>query len=114
MDAKESAHQAGSNDTLCDHYRDHDPFTDWMLIWKRIGKTLNITTYSGQCLTLVSQMTSINNRIGLRSARELFNIIRNDSNIKLQSTLINRIEMIINNELSAGIQVYVSELCDFR
>ena len=59
-------------------------------------------------------MTSMTDRMSLKSARKLFNRLRKDSKIKLDRTLVSRIEMIINNELSAGMQVYVSELCDLR
>ena len=83
-------------------------------IWKRIGRTLNFSTKFDQSLNLVSQMTSMTDRMSLKSARQLFNRLRKDSKIKLSCTLISRIEMIINNELTPDMQVYVSELCDLR
>ena len=83
-------------------------------IWKRIGRTLNFSTKFDQSLNLVSQMTSLTDRMSLKSARQLFNRLRKDSKIKLSCTLISRIEMIINNELTPDMQVYVSELCDLR
>ena len=84
------------------------------MIWKRIGQTLKFSTYFDQSLVLISQMTSMTDRMSLEPARKLFNRIRKDSKIKLDRTLVSRIEMIINNELSSDMQVYVSELCDLR
>ena len=83
-------------------------------IWKRIGQTLNLTTNFEQSLILISQMTSMTDRVSLESARKLFNRIRKNSKIKLSRTLVSRIDMIINNELSSDMQVYVTELCDLR
>ena len=84
------------------------------VLWKRIGQTLNLSTQFDQSLNLVSQMTSMTDRVSLESARKLFNRIRKDSKIKLGTSLVSDIEMIVNNEFSADMQVYVSELCDLR
>ena len=84
------------------------------VLWKRIGQTLNLSTQFDQSLNLVSQMTSLTDRMSLKSARKLFNRLRKDSKIKLGTSLVSDIEMIINNELSSDMQVYVSELCDLR
>ena len=84
------------------------------MIWKRIGRTLNLSTNFDQSLILISQMTSMTGRVSLESARKLFNIIRKDSKIKLGTSLISDIEMIINSELTSDMQVYVSELSDLR
>ena len=83
-------------------------------IWKRIGQTLNLSTNFDQSLILISQMTSMTDRVSLESARKLFDRIRKDSKIKLGTLLVSDIEMIVNNEFSADMQVYVSELCDLR
>ena len=84
------------------------------MIWKRIGRTLKFSTNFDQSLVLISQMTSMTDRMSLEPARKLFNRIRKDSKIKLDRTLVSHIEMIINNELSSDMQVYVSEICDLR
>ena len=84
------------------------------MIWKRIVQTLNLSTNFDQSLVLISQMTSMTDRVSLESARKLFNRLRKDSKIKLSRTLVSRIDMIINNELSSDMQVYVTELCDLR
>ena len=86
------------------------------MIWKRtcIGRILKLSTNFDQSLVLISQMTSMTDRMRLEPARKLFNRIRKDSKIKLSRTLVSRIDMIINNELSSGMQVYVTELCDLR
>ena len=83
-------------------------------ISKRIGRTLNLSTNFDQSLDMISQMTSMTDRMSLKSARKLFNRLRKDSKIKFEHTLVFRIAMIINDELSAGMQAYVSELCDLR
>ena len=84
------------------------------VIWKRVGRTLNLSTQFDQSLNLVSEMTSMNNRMSLQSAQQLFNRLRKASKIKLERSLVSRIEMIINNELSTEMQIFVSELCDLR
>ena len=84
------------------------------VIRKRIGRALNLITDSSNSLNMVSEMTSLTNRMNLQSARKLFDRLRKDSRIQLDRNLVTRIETIINNELTADMQVYVSELCDFR
>ena len=67
-----------------------------------------------QRLYLVSQMTSVTNRIRLQSARDIFNQQRQKAKIKLNHALIGAMETIVNDELSQSIDVYMSELCNFR
>jgi len=67
-----------------------------------------------QSLNLISQMTALTERISLPSARFLFDRLRNNSNIQLKPNLISAIQSIISNEISSDIEIYTSELCDFR
>ena len=66
------------------------------------------------CLYLVSKMTSLVNRISLKSARIIFDGLRKLSRIKLSNDLITEIDTIVNSKLSTDFNVYVSELCDHR
>ena len=66
------------------------------------------------CPYLVSKMMSLVNRISLQSARDIFDGLRRLSEIKLSNDLIASIDTILNSELSADFNVYVSELCDHR
>ena len=78
--------------------------------------SLGILTFSSpdQSLNLVLKMTSLKKRIKLQSARFFFNRLRKDLRIKLSQNLIAAIQSIISNEISDGIEIYTSELCDFR
>ena len=65
-------------------------------------------------VNLVSQMTSLYNRISLDSARSLFDQLRQKSQFKFDKDVITKFETIIENEISSDYNVYVDELCDFR
>ena len=65
-------------------------------------------------LVLVVKMTSISSRINIQSARVLFDELRRDSKVKLNSVLINAIESIVNRQMSIHDQAYVKELSDHR
>ena len=71
---------------------------------------------SNSPLYMVSRMTSLSNRISLQDARNLFNRLRKNSNVKLKSDQVLAIRLIIENEISISrfIETYTSELCDFR
>ena len=82
-----------------------------MLLVTRVSELL---TGPEQCLNMVTQMTSVKNRISLRSAKAIFNRLRRVSKIKLRSEFITRIDSIVNSELSNNFNIYISELCDHR
>ena len=85
-------------------------FSKWLFV-----PLLNISiTIRHPIINLVSQMTSITNRISLQSARILFDQIRSDSGIKLNHSLIAAIQSIITDDMSNFMEIYTSELCDFR
>ena len=63
---------------------------------------------------LVTRMTSLVNRISLQTARHLFDVLREFSEVKLNNDIITTIDTIVNNELSTEFNDYVSELCDHR
>ena len=65
-------------------------------------------------LCLVTEMTSIKNRIELEEARWMFDVFRDESNLFLNPELANKIDAAINAEMSKDNEDYVSELCDFR
>ena len=67
-----------------------------------------------QSLNLVSQMTSLTKRMSLQSARCLFDGLRRNSRVQLKPNLIAAVQSIISNELSSGMEIYTSELCDLR
>ena len=74
-------------------------------------------------LSLVSQMTALTGRICLQSARNHFNILRRNLQIKINNSLFAAIESVIINEISNEIdiytlsshhEIYMLELSDFR
>ena len=67
-----------------------------------------------QTFNLISQMTSLSNRIGLHEARKLFERLKKRSRISFNRALINTIDIVINDEITNDNAVYVAELCDFR
>ena len=67
-----------------------------------------------QSLNLISQMTSLTDRINLQAARELFDRLRRNSEISFNQVLVDAIDIIINGEMTNESEAYVSELCDFR
>ena len=75
-------------------------------------KNLNVSTPTDM-IALVTQMTSMTNRIDLRSARILFNKMRSSSLIKPTQNIIDAFDSIVNLNLN-NLDVYISELSDFR
>ena len=65
-------------------------------------------------LDLVSQMTTLNDRMNLQASRKLFDSLRKQSEISIKPVLIKIIDTIINAEISNNDKIYFSELCDFR
>ena len=67
-----------------------------------------------QSLNLISQMTSLTDRINLQAARELFDTLRRNSKISFNQVLVDATDILINGEMTNESEAYVSELCDFR
>ena len=90
-------------------------FVEWLFIPIRDRKNLfSLRNLVVDTPNLVSQMTSLTSRISLQSARILFDRLRKNSRLQLNSNLITAIQSIINNEISTNFEIYTSELCDFR
>ena len=94
-------------------------FVKWLFVpikcsTRALHSRILTTSSPAQRLYLISQMTSLTDRISLQSAREIFNRQREKARIKLNQALIGAMETIINDELSQSIEVYTSELCNFR
>ena len=82
-----------------------------MVMVSRVSKLL---TGPEHCLNMVTQMTSVQNRISLKLARTIFKKLKRVSKIKLSNDLITEIDTIVNSELTPDFNAYVSELCDHR
>ena len=94
-------------------------FVKWLFVpikcsTRALHSRILTTSSLVQRLYLVSQMTSLTNRISLQSARDIFNQQRQKAKIKLNHALIGAMETIVNDELSQSIDVYMSEICNFR
>ena len=94
-------------------------FAKWLFvpIKHQVGAlSLKILTAASpdQSLNLISQMTSLTKRMSLQLARCLFDRLRRNSRVQLKPNLIAAVQSIISNELSSGIEIYTSELCDLR
>ena len=94
-------------------------FVKWLFVpikcsTRALQSRILTTSSLVQRLYLVSQMTSLTNRISLQSARDIFNQQRQKAKIKLNHALIGAMETIVNDELSQSIDVYMSEICNFR
>ena len=94
-------------------------FAKWLFapVKDHIGSlSLRILTFASpdQSLNLILQMTSLTKRMSLQSARCLFNRLRRNSRVQLKPNLIAAVQSIISSELSSGIEIYTSELCDLR
>ena len=74
-------------------------------------KTLASTDLS---LGLVSQMTSLTDRMNLKASRKLFDSLRKQSEISIWPVLIKIIDTVISAEISNNDEIYFTELCDFR
>ena len=73
-----------------------------------------IAKNSGTLLQLVSKMTSVTNRIDLKSARSIFDSLRTSLKIKLPVDLMNSIDGIIMNNMTAFLDNYAYDLSHIR
>ena len=69
---------------------------------------------SGTPLQLISKMTSVTNRIDLKSARAIFDSLRKSLKIKLPNDLINSIDGIIMNNMTNTMDDYTFDLSEIR
>ena len=65
-------------------------------------------------LQLISKMTSVTNRIDLKSARSIFDSLRTSLKIKLPVDLINSIDGIIINNMTSSLDDYAYDLSEIR
>ena len=75
-------------------------------------QTLNVPTPTDM-ITLVTWMTSMTNRIDLKTSRIIFNELRSNSLVKPTQIIINSFDLVINLNLN-DLGDYISELDDFR
>ena len=73
-----------------------------------------ISNNSGTPLQLISKMTSVTNRIDLKSARAIFDSLRTSFKIKLPDDLINSIDGIIMNNMTNTMDDYTFDLSEIR
>ena len=77
-------------------------------------KSNKIRNSPGTSLELVRKMTLITDRIDLKSARSIFNSLRTSLKIKLPVDLMNSIDGIILNNMTAFLENYAYDLGDIR
>ena len=65
-------------------------------------------------LQLISKMTSVTDRIDLKSARSIFDSLRTSLKIKLPNDLINSIDGIITNNMTSTMDDYTYDLSEIR
>ena len=73
-----------------------------------------ISNRPGTSLHLVTKMTVFTNRIDLKSARSIFNSLKASLKIKLPVDLMNSIDGIIINNITAFLNNYAYDLNDIR
>ena len=73
-----------------------------------------IAKNSGTALQLVSKMTLVTNRIDLKSARSIFNNLRTSLKIKLPVDLMDSVDGIIINNMTAFSDTYANDLVGVR
>ena len=73
-----------------------------------------ISNSPGASLELVTKMTLVFNRIDLKSARSIFNSLRKSLKIKLSVDLMNSIDGIIMNNMTAFLDNYAYDLTHIR
>ena len=73
-----------------------------------------ISNSPGASLELVTKMTLVTHRIDLKSARSIFNSLRKSLKIKLPVDLMNSIDGIIMNNMTAFLDNYAYDLSDIR
>ena len=84
-------------------------FLKWLFVPIR---NLNVPTPTDM-ITLVTWMTSMTNRIDLKTSRVIFNELRSNSLVKPTQNIINSFDLIVNVNLN-DLNDYISELGDFR
>ena len=65
-------------------------------------------------LQLISKMTSVTNRIDLKSARSIFDRLKTSLKIKLPVDLMNSIDGIIINNMTSSLDHYAYDLSEIR
>ena len=65
-------------------------------------------------LQLISKMTSVTNRIDLKSARSIFDSLKTSLKIKLPVDLMNSIDGIIINNMTTSMDDYAYDLSEIR
>ena len=65
-------------------------------------------------LQLISKMTSVTDRIDLKSARSIFDSLRTSLKIKLPVDLMNSIDGIIMNNMTSTMDDYTYDLSEVR
>ena len=73
-----------------------------------------ISNSPGTSLELVTKMTSVTNRIDLKTARSIFDSLRTSFKIKLPGDLINSIDGIIMNNMTNTMDGYTYDLSEIR
>ena len=73
-----------------------------------------ISKSSGTPLQLISKMTSVTNRIDLKSARSIFDSLKTSFKIKLPVELMNSIDGIIINNMTISMDDYAYDLSEIR
>ena len=73
-----------------------------------------ISKSSGTPLQLISKMTSVANRIDLKSARSIFDSLKTSLKIKLPVDLMNSIDGIIINNMTCSMDDYAYDLSEIR
>ena len=73
-----------------------------------------ISNRPGTSLELVTKMTVVTDRIDLKSARSIFNSLKASLKIKLPVDLMNSIDGIIMNNMTAFLVNYAYDLSDIR
>ena len=85
-------------------------FVKWLFVPIKNG----IKDQTNDTMNLITQMTSLTNRISLARARILFNQLRITSTIKFTQDMILKFEKLISNEIREDLKDCISELNDFR
>ena len=73
-----------------------------------------ISNSPGTSLELVTKMTLVSHRIDLKLARSIFDSLRTSLKMKLPVDLMNSIDGIIMNNMTAFLDDYAYDLSDIR
>ena len=87
-----------------------EQFMKWLFVPIR---NLNVPSPTDM-IGLVRLMTSMTNRIDLKSARIIFKELRSDFSVKPTQNIINSFDLIVNVNFNDTDIDYISELGDFR